>query len=63
MGYDLIWEQETQVRPRWAEAMFLHMRRLRYGISPCKDCDDEEVLDAQLQVLNWQREKKIDEGE
>lgn len=60
---ELIDEQIKQVRPLWAEAMFLQMRRLRYGISPCKDCDNEQLLDAQLQVLNWQRERKIDEGE
>jgi hypothetical protein len=62
MAADLNLEQEEHLRPVWAEAMFLHMRRLRYGISPCKDCRNELLQDAQWQMLKWQREKKIDEA-
>jgi hypothetical protein len=46
-------KEAERSRSAWAEAMFLHMRELRYGISPCKNCGKELLLDAQWQVMEW----------
>jgi hypothetical protein len=59
---DLTWEETERTRPAWAEVMFLHMRELRYGISPCKDCGKELILDAQWQAISWRKQKKIDDA-
>lgn len=61
MKRDLIFEEAERVGHAWAETMFLLMRERRYGVSPCKDCGKELILDAQWQAIDWKRKKKEDD--
>lgn len=56
------WEQEERIRSAFAETFFLLMRRSRYGIGACKNCGDDEVLEAQLQTIEWKKQKEEEEG-
>jgi hypothetical protein len=62
MSPELISEMVPRTRAAWSETMFLHMRELRYGISPCKECGKELIWDAQWQAISWQKQKKIDDA-
>ena len=59
---DSFWEQEERIRSAFAETFFLSMRRRRYGIGACKNCEDDEVLEAQLQTIEWKKQKEEEEG-
>jgi hypothetical protein len=49
-------EQEVRLRAAFAEACFLLMREMRYGIGGCGGCEDVEVVQAQLDVVKWRME-------
>jgi hypothetical protein len=59
MKIELAIEQENTIRSTFAEVFFLLMRRRRYGISNCKQCANKELLEAQLQTIEWKRQKDL----
>lgn len=54
-------EQEPIMRSAFAEVFFLFMRQQRYGIGPCKNCEDKNLLEARLQTVEWKKQKQKDE--
>jgi hypothetical protein len=58
---DSFLEQEDTIRSQFAEAFFLFLRQRRYGIGPCKNCEDKSLLEARLQTIEWKKQKEKDE--
>jgi hypothetical protein len=54
-------EQEDNIRSAFAEVFFLFLRQRRYGIGPCKNCEDKNLLEARLQTVEWKKQKEKEE--
>jgi hypothetical protein len=59
---EIFLEGEDRTRRLFGEVHFFLMRKMRYGIGNCTYCEDADLLRAQVEVLDWRRQKEVDDA-
>ena len=58
---EIFLEGEDRMRRLFGEVHFFLMRKMRYGIGNCTYCEDADLLGAQVELLDWMRQKEVDD--